>query len=355
MLMIVARHYVSMSGLDLAARPMGVNKVVLEAFVYAGGKVGVVVFFTISAWFLCAGTPSLRAAFRRVWMLELQLLFWSLSLMVLWHAVDPAALDRRTVVRSFAPVSTDLWWYATSYVLFLVAMPFVMVGLRALGRRWHLVLCLVTFTGWSVVAGLLPGVRFDMVDQSVFNFLYLFTLVTYVRWYRGLPGRRTGWWLVGAGVGVSLAWTIAVGLIARTTGHMGDLQVLAVSEAWRLPCVLAGFGMFVVAANRRFSSSPVDVVARSTFAVYLISTYPPATYVLWKQLFPLERMVDSPLLVPYLAAVVVAILMVCVAADLVRRGLFSLGVQRVAAELFDRAWEWASRVLSPRLAPADPS
>lgn len=52
MLMIVASHCVMFSNLDVLTQPFGINKVLIETFLYSGGKVGVVAFFAISAWFL---------------------------------------------------------------------------------------------------------------------------------------------------------------------------------------------------------------------------------------------------------------------------------------------------------------
>lgn len=52
MLMIVASHCVMFSDMNLLAQPLGVNKILIETFLYPGGKIGVVAFFSISAWYL---------------------------------------------------------------------------------------------------------------------------------------------------------------------------------------------------------------------------------------------------------------------------------------------------------------
>ncbi len=69
-LMIVARHLVGENALDVSVQALSLLKVACQSVVYAGGKVGVVLFFLISAWFLCEGEQTPRGCARRVWIME---------------------------------------------------------------------------------------------------------------------------------------------------------------------------------------------------------------------------------------------------------------------------------------------
>lgn len=51
MLMVVGHHY-CLFAIDLNRMPLSLSKAILGTFVASGGKVGVVLFFAISAWFL---------------------------------------------------------------------------------------------------------------------------------------------------------------------------------------------------------------------------------------------------------------------------------------------------------------
>lgn len=42
-----------------------------------GGKVGVVIFFTISAWFFLDKEQTIKSNLKRIWILEREVLFWS--------------------------------------------------------------------------------------------------------------------------------------------------------------------------------------------------------------------------------------------------------------------------------------
>lgn len=134
--LIILRHFVVFNTLDVWSQPLSVNKLVLEGILYPSGKVGVVLFFLISAWFLCESSTDIKASFKRVWILEREILFYSFALLALFYCIDRKQITKSLLVKTVFPISTNLWWYVTSYAIFLVLMPFVSKGLRALGEKF---------------------------------------------------------------------------------------------------------------------------------------------------------------------------------------------------------------------------
>ena len=58
-----------------------------------------------------------------------RLLFWSLILVTFYLVFDRADLEPKLMLRSLVPLSTDIWWYATAYAIFLAPLPFLSKGL----------------------------------------------------------------------------------------------------------------------------------------------------------------------------------------------------------------------------------
>lgn len=122
----------------------------------SGGKVGVVIFFSISAWFFLDKEQTIKSNLKRVWIMERELLFWSLTLMAFYLMLDRACIDAKLMIKSIAPLSMSLWWYATAYAIFLALLPFLSKGLKALGRKYHLALAITVL----IIRGLtsfIPG------------------------------------------------------------------------------------------------------------------------------------------------------------------------------------------------------
>ena len=136
-LMICGRHFVGASLDYVAAEPLSLQKVFLQAVVYAGGKVGVICFFLISAWYLSRPNLTVKDCFKRAWLLERDLAFWSATLFVGFLIFDKGALTPKLAVGILLPVISDVWWYPASYILFLILLPFVVRGLHGLGRKIH--------------------------------------------------------------------------------------------------------------------------------------------------------------------------------------------------------------------------
>ena len=71
----------------------------------SGGKVGVVIFFSISAWFFLDKEQTIKSNLKRVWIMERELLFWSLTLMAFYLMLDRACIDAKLMIKSIAPLS----------------------------------------------------------------------------------------------------------------------------------------------------------------------------------------------------------------------------------------------------------
>ena len=80
MLMIVSFHLCVGNRYDwFLAQPPTPTKVAYQ-FLMGGGWVGNFIFFTISIWFLLDRQNTLKSSLKRIWILERELLFWSLAL-----------------------------------------------------------------------------------------------------------------------------------------------------------------------------------------------------------------------------------------------------------------------------------
>ena len=51
MFMILAHHFIVHNGYDVLKLPLGPERIFFQLVMAGGGKVGVVIFFSISAWF----------------------------------------------------------------------------------------------------------------------------------------------------------------------------------------------------------------------------------------------------------------------------------------------------------------
>ena len=169
-----------------------------------GGKVGVVIFFSISAWFFLDKEQTIKSNLKRVWIMERELLFWSLILVTFYLVFDRADLSMKLMAKSVMPLSMGVWWYATAYAIFLALLPFLSKGLKSLGREYHLALAATVLVIWGLTS-FIPGMI--EINDGFFGFIYLFILISAYKWYMKPFTTKQVWLTTGIGLGFFLLYT----------------------------------------------------------------------------------------------------------------------------------------------------
>ena len=340
MFMILMHHFIVHNGYDVLKLPLGPERIFFQLVMAGGGKVGVVIFFSISAWFFLDKEQTIKANLRRVWIMERELLFWSLILVTFYLVFDRTDLGMKTMVKSVMPLSMSLWWYATAYAIFLALLPFLSKGLKALGRKYHLALASTVLVIWGLTS-FIPGMI--GIRDGFFGFIYLFILISAYKWYlRPLSIKQT-WALTAVGVGFVLLYTAA----STVLGLFGINKGIFITGDWKLPVVMIGFGMFLLFDRVTFHSRIINRIAQSAFAVYLITDYAASEKLLWVRLFNLKNLYQQPLVILQILGILLAIYTVCTLLDFIRQALFAVTIDRRRGHWFDLLWNKASNRIQP--------
>lgn len=345
MFMILMHHFIVHNGYDVLKLPLGPERIFFQLVMAGGGKIGVVIFFSISAWFFLDKEQTIKSNLRRVWIMERELLFWSLILMAFYLAFDRADLDMKLMIRSFAPMSTGIWWYATAYAIFLALLPFLSKGLKALGREYHLALAATVLGIWGLQS-FIPGLQ--SLSDNFFGFIYMFILISAYKWYMKPFSTRRVWLIIGIGLGFFLLYTA----MSATLSLMGHNMGIFITGSWRLPVIMVGFGMFLLFDRVTFHSRIINRIAQSAFAVYLITDYAASEKLLWVRLFNLQDLLQQPLAILRILGILLAIYAVCTLLDFIRQALFAVTIDRRRGHWFDLLWDkvsawWRSQLNPP--------
>ena len=108
---------------------------------------------------------------------------------------------------------------------------------------------------------------------------------------------------------------------------------------WMLPVILIGFGLFALFKDWNFQNRAINNLAKSTFAVYLISAHPAMPQILWGEWFNMAEVYGTPWLVLYMCLSCLAVYAGCTLIDYVRRGLFVITIDRNPGQWFDVVWK----------------
>ncbi len=342
MLMIVGFHYI-INNPDMSYiihQPVTFTKFIYQFIYMGGGWVGNFIFFVISAWFLLDWNLSLKDSLRRVWLLERELLFWSVILMVVLVIARREGFYHEGVLRllpkTVFPLLTSMWWYPTSYALFLILLPFVALALQKIGRKNHLKLAIGVLVLWGAVALVpFPAMNLDLDSSSVFVFIYWLVLISYCKWNMNISSKNAII-LIISGLLVELIYWSAASLFFTITGKKPGFQNF-IFDHWKLPTMMIGFGLFILCYRHPFHSRFVNYLAASSFGVYLIH-YQPGIYRMWTGWFPLKDVYTSAHPILQGAIIVVSVFLICLALDLIRQTIFRATIDRHAGKWFEHVY-----------------
>ena len=346
MFMILMHHFIVHNGYDVLKLPLGPERIFFQLVMQGGGKVGVVIFFSISAWFFLDKEQTIKSNLKRVWIMERELLFWSLILMAFYLVFDRADIGMKLMVKSVMPSSMGVWWYATAYAIFLALLPFLSKGLKALGREYHLALAAMVLVIWGLTS-FIPKTLGNSTLTGVFGFVYLFILISAYKWYMKPFTTKQTWLMIGFGLSFFLLYT-CVSISLSLLGH--NIGIFIVGD-WKLPVIMVGFGMFLLFDRVTFHSRIINRIAQSAFAVYLITDYAASEKLLWARLFNLKNLYQQPLAILQIFGILLAIYAACTLLDFVRQALFAITIDRRRGHWFELLWDRVSKLKRSRLNP----
>lgn len=341
MLLIVAQHAVVHSACNPSTASLSVPMLFATMLgADTTGSIGVLLFFGISAWFLCNdGNPSVRSALKRIWLVEREMLFYAWGILLLRIVLGHTPPNASLVVYSLFPGITGLWWYMTAYIIFLAFYPFLTVGLRRMGSSLHGGLCIIIMVIWGIY-GIVPVDVLQFKARNFMLFIFLYVLISYYRWYMELFSIRTS--AIAFFVGVAL-FTLPI-LALQVFGWVSHINALrlhsaAFAGAAKLPAILIAFGMMNIGIQKHFQSVVINKVASTTLGIYLIHEDPFVKSILWGHHINTESFINDPwrdglMVIGCILAAYVA----CFGIDWLRQALFSLTVDRRKGAWFDKLW-----------------
>lgn len=351
MLMIVCLHYLSKGGFlgDPAREQIsmtGYAAWLIEAFCL----VAVNVYVLISGYFgtgrstnACAKNVLERPL--RIWK---QMLFYSVIIGAASILLGKQKPDIYRIFMYIFPTVTEHYWFATSYIILCLFMPFLDRGVEMLDKRnlerllgaFLLIFCIAK----TVIPMELP---WDKYGYDAFWFVTLYLTGAYIRLY-GVPFINSRLKAAALYITGALVIFISFLVIRRIYFASGSFEAFihyAYSYNY-LFCYLSAIGFFMVfsdgfsrksdakAGRLERMRKPIELVSGASFGVYLIHEHIDIRY-LWVEWFHCRDFADAPLFVflGHMIFTVITVYAVCTLIEAVRQKIAALRRYLLAAVL----------------------
>lgn len=352
MLMIVL-HHLCQHGLWFSPENShSLNSSVANSFSLWTGLLGNWLFILVSGYF---GT-GMNFSWKKLFKLWFQIFFTSAAIgLVLYFLKTPVIgfsndgyparsffeaaepMTRKDLIRSLLPVLSSNNWFASTYLVFYVFLPFLSLSLKSLTEKMHRKLILTMM----IVGTLLPYLWFQQMynASNLFYFILGFYIASYIRIYNPKfleSGRKN----LVAGILLCLcfaAWNFVMlsygTRIPFVRDHLNFVYLYPYGGFDKIPVLVCAVFVFGFFRNLKIRFSRIiNIVAGTTFGVYLIHENLLLNKIIWHQIFGLDKWTSSSMLIPYMFAVVLIVFACCSAIEFARQII----IERPLMQLLDR-------------------
>lgn len=301
MFAIVIHHLIAKNAFNIDIDIYGVtyNKLVLQVI----GNLAFIandLFFLISAYYLSKKVPDLDYSFKSILKMGQSVWFYG-CVFGLGSLICSKSIS--LIVKSFFPLISGLWWYPTTYAIFLLIWPFYHSALSQFSDLQIKRFIAIAFALWSA-STIIPFA--DLGASNLNGFLILYACIVYIKRREiKFDGRIA---IVGiAALLIAIASIISLDLLGMKFGYAAKYSCYFLRGNYRPVSLLLSLCVFLWALTWQLQSKVINVIGSLTFDVYLIHMYPPIMNWLFKKQFVLEGVIDSWFAIPWSLAVALAI------------------------------------------------
>ena len=314
MLLIVAHHYVTNSGLTGAGEPLMTDFSLKSIFLFifgAWGKTGINCFMMITGYFMCTS----KITFRKFLKLLAQIYLYKIVIFVIFLCTGYESFNPMKMLKLLMPFWGLQNEFTSCFIIFFITIPFWTILVQNITKREHELLLLLLL-GCYTFLGSIP--TFKVSYNYITWFGVIFLISSYIRLYPiKLFERKTLWG------GLTLAFVTFASLsIVLLQKHLGA-GMFFMSDSNKLFAVVVAVTSFLWFKNVNIKYSKlINAFGAGTFGVLLIHANSSAMRTwLWKDTvdvvghyytLPLEQ------LVLFSVGVVLVVFVICNLIDQLR-------------------------------------
>ncbi len=281
------------------------------------GKIGVNLFVMISGFFLIDLNKNTWPKVVKIWS---QLLFYSITISIFFLITDGQNLSSKEIFNMLTPVTSNIWWFASTYCLMLLLSPFINRALNACDEKDHLKLAIGLVILWSVLPSL-ANISFEL--SNIGWFLTVYIIAAYIKRYPYRFKHSVSQYVMASIV--IFAMLIAIAYCIDVTGYTSTFWNITnyvnhnnmQNSLFSISISTLIFLAFTKTSLRH--NRAINVVAGSTFGIYLIHDHASVRDHIYSDVFDCFGHTYDPMLPLYVIFISIVIFLVCMTIELIRQ------------------------------------
>lgn len=309
-LMIIGGHYYT-HNIHYDSAPL-MNDIFLKIF---GGfsKLSVNTFVLITGYFGANLTT------KRVLPLIKDRWFYSMLVSSVLVALGAVSVTPRFLLQTALPLTMCKHNYITTFVVLYFFVPYINVLLEKLSKKQFLTLLVYETIFFSLIPTVIKDFSVDMYSYILWM-VFLYQIGYYLYWYK-----PTVPWKIVMPASFVLLWVCTI--FVEPIAHIDEKMYFA-NKQNSIVLLFASVGWFGFFANLKMkSSSFINWLSSSTFAVYIIHDDPYMREFLWNKVFLSDP--NSNYMIIHFFVSIIIIYLSCIAIDKVYRLTLSNLLQKL--------------------------
>lgn len=338
MILIIMHHYVVHGG--FCWESITTNKIILEVL-SLGGKLGVNCFVLITGYFMINSKISIK----KILKLVLEVLFYSISIFAILYFTKVIKFNVEIFKFSFFPITRSAYWFATTYTLLYLFIPFINKLIDNLNKKEHLHLCLIL----TAILSVIPNIIMVRIDFSNIGwFITLYAIAAYIRKYPNKYTENMKNNVIYASIVIIflIFWVVEfnfLGLVipkaSKYIMYFGDIDSFLL--------LILSISLFLIFKNLKVKNSKfINLLASSTFGVYLIHDNKLVRNYIWVKLLKNNTYAESPYLILHLIISVISVFVICTIIDQVRIHIIE---KKIVEKLIDKIYNLYYKIKSKNI------
>jgi hypothetical protein len=245
---------------------------------------------------------------KRIFSLYSVVLFYGLILFIIALFLKETSFSFKNLVVACIPFVGGKRWFVETYMLLMIFSPFLNKLLCSLTKKSYAALIIIQLLIFSVWPSFFPSAPILDGGYGLTNFITVYMIVGYYKLH-GTPFKK---------------WVLLGSFIVSVTAIF--LFAIFKENAWAY-CfifnIIASVSLFLfVTKCKDRSCKVINVIASTTFGVYLIHSDVYLTNFIWQTCFQCEKFYGSTYYIFHMLLTVVSLFCICCVIDLLRQLLW---------------------------------
>lgn len=284
-------------------------------FIGNGGSIGVVIFFLISGYFLIDEKKTFFN-YKRILKFWVQCFFYSILFTVILDLNFFKDFSLEAFAKGFLPILTIKWWFASSYFVVYLIHPFINIMLNNLDKSAYKKLIMFLIIAWFIIPTI-TNLAFQSNEFVMAASMYC--IGGYIKKFGFNPRCQTKHYVLLFSLLFLLTYLVSLFMIYFGRKHPIGLSVCYFFQHQKITSLALGILLFMIFVSvKPFYNRLINLIASTTFGVYLIHEYPTFKYIIWG-LFNGGKYYNSILFIPVSVSMFLLVFTGCSVIELIRK------------------------------------